>query len=173
MVMVMKKLKESGSEKLLIPDKLSIQLKKLGLGDFFGLVRMIHNPKVSRRLSYKVPGSILKALAEIFVRKNSYKFSIVYNGNMIGVVVLENPNEDKTVYEVGYFVDVKYWGRGVATEAVKKIVKVGVEELGIKKIIGYADVSNPASGRVFEKVDFVRKKIDKGYVYWELEGIVK
>jgi RimJ/RimL family protein N-acetyltransferase len=36
--------------------------------------------------------------------------------------------------ELGYFVDEKYWGKGIATEAVKLAEKIGFGKLGLKRI---------------------------------------
>jgi len=63
--------------------------------------------EVSTELSYKFSPPFMKALEEIFIRKNSYKFSIILSGRLVGVIVLEKPNKNKTIYEVGYFVDRK------------------------------------------------------------------
>jgi [ribosomal protein S5]-alanine N-acetyltransferase len=49
----------------------------------------------------------------------------------------------------------EYWGRGLATEAGHAFVKLGFDELGLKRIVAVADVRNAASIRVLEKLGFV------------------
>jgi ribosomal-protein-alanine N-acetyltransferase len=54
--------------------------------------------------------------------------------------------------EVGYALIPGRWGQGLATEIAGTAVKVGIEVLGLKRIIGITLPSNRASRRVLEKV---------------------
>ena len=84
-----------------------------------------------------------------------YDWGIVFKetGELIGSGGL-SWSEEKQVYELGYNLMRKYWGRGLMTEAAKKMVEYGVQELNAKKIFGCHAVDNPASGRVMEKLGF-------------------
>lgn len=53
--------------------------------------------------------------------------------------------------EMGYILHPDYWGRGIATEAAKRIIQYGFEDLGLNRIMARADVRNPASIRVLMK----------------------
>jgi RimJ/RimL family protein N-acetyltransferase len=57
--------------------------------------------------------------------------------------------------EVGYWVGVPYWGRGYATEALSAMIDFGFSQLSLHRITGQYYVSNPASGRVMEKVGMI------------------
>jgi [ribosomal protein S5]-alanine N-acetyltransferase len=55
------------------------------------------------------------------------------------------------------------WGRGLATELVRALVRYGFEELGLDQVDGSADAPNIASLRVMEKAGLLRaEKIQKG-----------
>jgi RimJ/RimL family protein N-acetyltransferase len=54
--------------------------------------------------------------------------------------------------EMGYWIGVPYWGRGIATEAAGEVVRYGFEELGLHRIFANCYVGNPASQRVLEKL---------------------
>jgi ribosomal-protein-alanine N-acetyltransferase len=51
----------------------------------------------------------------------------------------------------GYVLSPRYWNRGLATEAVKAIVKFGFTRLGLQKIYARCWAENRASARVLEK----------------------
>ena len=54
--------------------------------------------------------------------------------------------------DIGFRFLPQYWGRGIATEASRGIIKYGFKNLNIKRIIGIAMPENIASCRVLEKV---------------------
>ncbi len=58
-------------------------------------------------------------------------------------------NHDET--ELGYRLKRKYWGKGLATEGSRALIKKGFEELNVPVIVAIADPENGASRRVMEK----------------------
>ena len=67
--------------------------------------------------------------------------------------------------EIGYWVGEKYWGRGIATEAVGVITKYAFQRFDIIRL--YADIfaANSASARVLEKNKYVREALLQSAVY--------
>lgn len=59
-------------------------------------------------------------------------------------------------WEIGYWVDKAVQGKGVATEAAGALLKWGEAQFGVTKFIAGHFQDNPASGRVLEKLGFVR-----------------
>ena len=58
----------------------------------------------------------------------------------------------KTVdIEVGYRLLAEVWGRGLATEGARALVRYGFDELGLDRIIGVTHPDNAASQRVLVK----------------------
>ena len=53
--------------------------------------------------------------------------------------------------EVAYGLARARWGEGLATEAAGACIRHGFEELGLRRIVGYAVPANVASRRVMEK----------------------
>lgn len=62
--------------------------------------------------------------------------------------------EDKVMYELGYNIMKKNWSQGLTTEAAKRIVEFGRNELRQEKMYCCHAKENPASGRVMEKAGF-------------------
>ncbi len=54
--------------------------------------------------------------------------------------------------ELGYWIGVPYWGKGIATEAALEVVRYGFEELGLHRIFATCYVGNTASQKILEKL---------------------
>lgn len=67
------------------------------------------------------------------------------------------PHEGK--FEVTYWIGKDYWGKGIATEALKKLL----QEIAHRPIFGRTAKDNIGSIRVLEKCDFKIIGEDKGY----------
>ena len=59
-------------------------------------------------------------------------------------------------WEIGYWVDKAVQGKGVATEAAQALLAWGEREFGVTQFVAGHFQDNPASGRVLEKLGFVR-----------------
>lgn len=82
------------------------------------------------------------------------------SGKLMGWCGLEFlPETNET--EVGYLLSKAFWGKGYATEAAKESVKFGVENVGLKEIIGLTDPENIASQKVLQKcgMTFTRRQV--------------
>ena len=53
--------------------------------------------------------------------------------------------------EIGYVINPKYHGKGIATEVVNRVIQYGFENLSLERIEGKFMVENEASRRVMEK----------------------
>lgn len=73
--------------------------------------------------------------------------------------------------EIGYWIGVPFWGRGLIPEAVRELVRYGFEELKLNRIwCGYFD-GNEKSKRVQEKCGFKYHHTNKD-IFWEITGQV-
>ncbi len=54
--------------------------------------------------------------------------------------------------EMGYWVGTPFWNKGYCTEAARRIVEYGFEDLGLNRIAAQHFVRNPSSGRVMQKI---------------------
>ena len=55
--------------------------------------------------------------------------------------------------EVGWWLAPDCWGRGLASEAARRAVDFGLQEVGLARIVAIAQPANRASLRVMEKLD--------------------
>jgi RimJ/RimL family protein N-acetyltransferase len=56
--------------------------------------------------------------------------------------------------DLGYRFLPEYWGKGIATESSKAIIKYAFEKLKLEEIYGFVYPENPASARVLSKLNF-------------------
>jgi [ribosomal protein S5]-alanine N-acetyltransferase len=70
---------------------------------------------------------------------------------MIGRLVLGHYEPDDARADLGYAMNRRYWGKGYATEAIRRVVKFGFEELSLNRIGAVVLPENIASIRVLEK----------------------
>ena len=55
--------------------------------------------------------------------------------------------------EVGYWIGKDFWGQGLVTEALKKIIEFGFKDLQLNKIYATHFPHNPASGKIMLKAN--------------------
>lgn len=87
-------------------------------------------------------------------------FAIDVGGEAVGSIGLV-PGVDIERYsaEVGYWLGTAYWGQGIATAAVRRVVRYAFEELRMTRVFATPMVWNPASCRVLQKAGFEQEGI--------------
>jgi RimJ/RimL family protein N-acetyltransferase len=86
-------------------------------------------------------------------RGNDTTFVITLrNGPLIGACGLKQL--DRHPPELGYWLGIKHWGKGYATEAARAVIDHAFDELDNEAVHAAARVTNPASRRVLEKCGF-------------------
>ncbi|MDB5159370.1 MAG: anhydro-N-acetylmuramic acid kinase [Mucilaginibacter sp.] len=74
--------------------------------------------------------------------------------DFIGSCLLR-PFDDKAgILELGYSLEQKYWGRGIATEMVIAVVAHGFADTTTPEIVAVTTLNNKGSQRVLEKAGF-------------------
>lgn len=73
--------------------------------------------------------------------------------------------DDKT--EVTYWIDRKYWGKGIATKALKEMLKM----IAVRPIYGRVAFDNLGSQKVLENCGFVKIGTDRGFANFRQEEI--
>ncbi|XP_057547614.1 uncharacterized protein LOC130826093 [Amaranthus tricolor] len=100
-----------------------------------------------------------------FVLNHPYYRVVCLNNKAIGAIsVTSNKGRDKCRGEMGYVLASQYWGRGIATKAVKMVVSTIFEEQPeLERVEALVDVDNKGSQKVLEKVGFLKEGVLKKY----------
>ena len=82
-----------------------------------------------------------------------YDWAVVLNGEkkMIGTCGFTTLDFNHNCAEIGYVLNPKYWGQGIAAEAVRRVMDFGFMELNIHRIEAKYIIGNDSSRRVMEK----------------------
>lgn len=73
----------------------------------------------------------------------------------LGWVILIDGKPD--VKEIGYILHRNHWSRGVAAEAVSRVIDYGFGDLNLRRIFADTDPENPGSIRLLERLGFQRE----------------
>ncbi|CAH9099626.1 unnamed protein product [Cuscuta europaea] len=81
------------------------------------------------------------------------------------VSVTPRSGHDSCRGELGYVLAHKYWGKGVATRAVKMVASTIFSEWAhLERLEAFVDVTNKGSQRVLEKSGFLREGVLRKYL---------
>jgi ribosomal-protein-alanine N-acetyltransferase len=132
------------------------------------LVNLYKDERVTRYVTKRSEDETLKQFTEALA---GYKSSPglgrwgVFNpidDEFIGVCILKPADSDPTRIELGYVLNPKYWGAGIATELSKALVFYGFEDIGLTEICACTHPENIASQNVLQKAGLVRD----GNIFW-------
>lgn len=151
-----------------------ITLKKFSFSDIDDFMDWASDDEVTKYMMWNSYSS--RKEAEIFfanvIVQHPWFNAICLDEKVIGSITLDKGTGNHSCKaELGYVVARKYWGRGLATEAVKLAIKNGFQDLDVKRIEAYIDPSNLGSRKVLEKNGFVKEGLLKSYVVQK--GVVK
>ena len=124
------------------------------------LVRYADNRNVSRNMRDRFPHPYTAADARDWTTRVSTQspvanFAIVVDGEVVGGIGLE-PGTDvfRRSAEIGYWLGEPFWGRGIATEALRAMTEYAFEHFDICRLEAGVFDWNPASARVLEKAGY-------------------
>lgn len=145
----------------------SVILRALNETDTENLSRIANDKRISANLRDGFPNPYTIEDAKAFIAKFSKSdpqivFAIEANREHVGNIGLHPKNDIyRKTAEIGYFIGVEYWGRGIATEAIGQMVNYGFEKLDLIRIEAGVFSHNPASMKVLEKAGFVKEGISE------------
>lgn len=97
---------------------------------------------------------LINTLNDIDMNKY-WKWAIDLNGALIGTIAIWNFNALDNSAEFGYTLRSPFRGNGYMSESLLCLLDYGHQELGIKDLYVYTEVSNQRSNRLVPKLGFV------------------
>ncbi len=142
-----------------------VKIRQFTVLDQSELARLANNKNVWDNLRDYIPFPYTEKDAESFIRLNlkenpQQNFGIAFDNELCGVIGLI-PQKDvyRKSAEIGYWLGEPFWGKGIATEAVRQITEYGFARLGIIRIYSGVFDYNIASMKVLEKNGFKKEGI--------------
>lgn len=135
-------------------------LRKLKASDASDMFEYARLAEVTKYLTWKPHKDVhytkqyLEYLGTRYAVGDFYDWAITLadSGKMIGTVGFTKFDLPNNSAEIGYVLNPEYAGKGIATEAAKKIVNFGFNFLKLHRIEARHMVGNDASHRVMEKL---------------------
>jgi len=148
-----------------------VTLREWKRSDADALAAIANNKKIWDNVRDRLPFPYTKKDAKEWLdlvkkQKIVTTFCIDVDGKLVGSigVTLKDDVYRKTA-EIGYFIAEEYWGRGIATEAVKQMVSYVQEKFAIVRIYAEVFEHNKASMKALEKNGFYLECIRKKAAY--------
>lgn len=135
-------------------------LRKLAYEDLEDVYEFCSNPNVSGPMTWETNTTkektrqFLEHVITGYSKGEAGEWGIVWKetNKIIGVAaIIEWSNKHQSI-EIGYFLSENYWGKGIVTEALGKIIEYGFTILNTNRIEGRCDADNIGSQKVMKKL---------------------
>ncbi len=127
-------------------------------------VRELAGDKRIADVTANIPHPYPEGLAEEWISGHSLKwinlesvaFAITLADSELLIGAISLMSLDESEGELGYWVGVDYWNNGYCSEACRKMVDFGFNNLNLKRIHAHHLSRNPASGKVLLNSGLIR-----------------
>jgi [ribosomal protein S5]-alanine N-acetyltransferase len=152
-----------------------LQLRELLDDDAPALFEVFRDEEVTRY--YDIDAMVAVASAAVFIANMRQRYGSGMGirwaleskseRTLIGTIGFNSINQSAHRGMIGYELARKDWGRGLATEAVRAIVRFGHEQMGLNRIEAVVMLDNHASVRVLQKAGFSEEGVLRAFGYWK------
>lgn len=157
--------KISAMESILFKNE-RIILRRFKRSDWKALLNQANNTRVNKYLPLMAEINDEKAALKwinlchrLFRERKAHYLAIedVNSGEMIGSVNLKNINLADRNAEVEYWLDDRYWRKGIASECLVPVLKHAFLEMKLVRVYAVVHAKNIASIRLLEKCGFIKE----------------
>ncbi len=101
----------------------------------------------------------IRMIEDKIVADEGINWAITLKGNskLLGIIGHYRIKPEHYRSEIGYMLLPDYQGKGIVTEAIKKVVDYGFDQMNLHSIEAIIDPANTASAMVLEKNGFVKE----------------
>lgn len=137
-----------------------IELRKWTIEDLGSLVRYADNEQIAMNMSDAFPSPYtvedgIKYIDRVSKDDPTKVFAVTFNSEVVGSIgVFPETDIHRKNAAIAYWVAKPFWGKGIATEAIKKMVDYGFRSFDITRIFAKPLGTNIGSQRVLEKAGF-------------------
>jgi RimJ/RimL family protein N-acetyltransferase len=139
----------------------SCEVRSWSTRDVSSLVEHANNRKIWINLRDRFPHPYSRRDARTFIaavrsRDPETLFAIAVGGLAVGGIgFVLHEDVERVSAEIGYWLGEPFWGRGIATEALKAMTSYAIERHGLTRVYAVPFAWNTASARVLEKAGYV------------------
>ncbi len=136
-------------------------MRPWALTDLASLVNYANNPAIAGNLTDRFPYPYTEQNGRDFIAfatggQPAHIFAIDINGEAVGGIGLHPQNDiyRKNV-ELGYWLAEPFWGKGIVTAAVRRIVDHAFKHYDVERVFARPFGHNTASQKVLQKAGFL------------------
>ena len=155
-----------------------ILLREYADSDLERLAKLANNENVARYLVYTFPHPYTPADAEWWIGTGSKQDGAItrvieYRGLFVDSVGITPQNGWRDhLGEIGYWVAEDYWGKGIASAALRQMTDYGFSNRNFRKLYAPVLAPNAASMRVLEKCGYeceaiLKDEVQKSGIYFD------
>ena len=177
---------ETGSKNLNFAGNPTLETARLTLrtpeiDDAEDIFEYAKKPNVTRYLTWEPHKSMSDTLEYINMVSNKIKkdeagewgIQLKETGKIIGSIGFVLYDQNSSCGELGYVIAEEYWGQGIMTEAISRVIQFAFENMGLQRVEAVHYPENPASGRAMQKAGMfyeglLRSKAFAKGKYWDL-----
>jgi [ribosomal protein S5]-alanine N-acetyltransferase len=136
-----------------------LKLRKITLDDVEDMHLYCSNEEVPKYASWNAHNSLaetketIQRIIDQWENKKLIHWGIEdkENRKLIGTIEFVTWDTQHQVAEIGYALSQDYWGKGIATEAAREVIKFGFTNMNLVRIQARCYLENIGSARVMEK----------------------
>ncbi|MCI8387944.1 MAG: GNAT family N-acetyltransferase [Clostridiales bacterium] len=148
-------------------------LRRMKPSDCHDMYEYASNPDVTRYLLWEPHKSWKQSLEYLEYLQTRYRVGDFYDwavvdkkrSKMIGTCGFTSLDFGNNAAEVGYVLNPAYWGRGIAPEALKRVLYFAFMELNVHRVEARYMVGNDRSRRVMEKCGMTYEGVRRSSMY--------
>lgn len=145
-------------------------LRELAPADSAEIHKLRSNPDVNKYLDRTPSNNIKEAeafidkIAETVKNNQGIYWVITMKGDnkLIGTICFWNFDMENNIVEMGYELLPEFQGKGIMTEAIKRVIDFGFQDMGAKAIAAVPSVDNIRSIVLLEKSNFKIDNAERG-----------
>jgi [ribosomal protein S5]-alanine N-acetyltransferase len=149
-------------------------LRALRPADLDDLYEYASDPEIDRYTPWDHYNNIEEARANLndfledYEKHGFWAWGIEHSADkkLIGIININKPDYHRRV-EVGYTIARKYWGQGLATEALQALIQYSFEKLDVARIEAVILPENKASSKVLLKAGMQFEGLLRNYQIWK------
>ena len=151
-------------------EKSPIHLRKPEKEDASQIARLMNNRNIWNNLRDFVPHPYQEKDALEFISNcqnedPSVTFAIEYESQLCGVIgLILQKDVFRVSAELGFWIGEPYWGRGIATAAIKEMVNYGFKTFDLRRMYAGVFEGNIGSMRALEKAGFEKEAVLKNAI---------
>lgn len=135
---------------------MNVVLRRMRQEDAEAISCQLQNPLVRQYLRDRLPDPYTVEDARRYIRLCADSFPeecvIEADGQLAGIIDITRQSDVYRINaEIGYWLGYEYWGKGIATEAIRQMTNAAFRLEGIERVFGAVFSTNAASARALEK----------------------